>query len=278
MRGDPAGTAPVRDTVLGRLTTAVSADGRPFGAVSVSGPNHHLSANAQAVAISDPEALWFLDPEMDWVEVKALREVWGVAGGDRETDVALRRSAGQLNDLAATLAAHGVERDWEDPLVAEGGPLGPGLALAADLISADVGIRVVHARLDGFDTHDGHGWAHDQLMDELDRGVGGFLDRIAERGLADRVVVATTSEFGRRLRANASVGLDHGTASTMLVAGAVTPGRHGEPSSLTTLDRDDNQIATTSFDRYLASLGQEWMGVDAEWLLPERAEPLGLWA
>ncbi len=279
MRGDVRGTTAARDSVLARLTAAVSADGRPFGAVSVSGTTHHLSASPYAVALSDPDALWFLRPDLEWPEAAGLRGAWAAAGSDRAGDVLLRRSAAQLNDLAARLSSGGVvDRDWEDPLVADSGPLGPGLALAADLIEAEVGVRVIHASLGGFDTHDGHAWAHDDLMHQLDLGIGGFLDRLDERGLAESVVVATTSEFGRRLRANSSGGLDHGTASTMLVAGAIGSARHGEPSSLTSLDADDNLIATTNFDRYLASLGQEWMGVDADWLLPEAAEPLGLWA
>lgn len=278
LRGDVRGTASARDSVLARLTAAVSTDGRPFGAVSLTGTTPHLSASPQAVALSDPDELWFLRPEHEWQEVAGLRSAWTELGDDRPGATALRHAAERLNGLAADLAEGSVrDRDWEDPLVADGGPLGAGLALAADLIAADVGVRVIHTSMGGFDTHDGHGWVQDQLMDELDRGVGGFLDRLDERGLSDRVVVATTSEFGRRLRANASGGLDHGTASTMLVAGAVDAARHGEAPPLTRLDDDDNLVATVNFDRYLASLGQEWMGVDAEWLLPEPAEPLGIW-
>lgn len=86
-------------------------------------------------------------------------------------------------------------------------------------------------------------------------------------GLSDRVLVATISEFGRRLRENAS-GLDHGSASSMLMFGPVTPGRHGEPSPLGGLDDCGNLRTTVPFDRYLATLAQDRLGVEAGSVLP----------
>lgn len=78
-------------------------------------------------------------------------------------------------------------------------------------------------------------------------------------GLSDRVLVATTSEFGRRPAEHAG-GLDHGTASTALLWGPVRPGPHGEAPSLRHLDDDGNLVATVSFDRYQATLAT-WLGV-----------------
>lgn len=58
-----------------------------------------------------------------------------------------------------------------------------------------------------------------------------------------------------------------------LLAGAVHPGMHGEYSSLTKLDSDDNLIATVMMDRYLATLGS-WLGIDHADILSARSKPI----
>jgi uncharacterized protein (DUF1501 family) len=65
------------------------------------------------------------------------------------------------------------------------------------------------------------------------------------------VVVAVYSEFGRRVRANASDGTDHGTASTLFLLGdRVRGGRYCEPPSLTDLDDGDLRYTTDFRDVY----------------------------
>ena len=44
-------------------------------------------------------------------------------------------------------------------MITESRDLGKQLAMAAELIRADIGIRMVHARLNGFDTHKGHAYS-----------------------------------------------------------------------------------------------------------------------
>ncbi|MFG1965734.1 DUF1501 domain-containing protein [Nonomuraea sp. NPDC049028] len=59
-----------------------------------------------------------------------------------------------------------------------------------------------------------------------------------------RVVIAVYSEFSRRVKANASAGTDHGTASDLFLLGAgVRGGLLGEPPSLT--DPDDGGLKYT---------------------------------
>lgn len=77
------------------------------------------------------------------------------------------------------------------------------------------------------------------------RGAGRFLGGLEARGLTELVlVVAMMSEFGRRPELNGRGGLDHGTASAALLAGAVSLGRIGKPLGLNQLDEDDNFVAT----------------------------------
>ncbi len=70
-----------------------------------------------------------------------------------------------------------------------------------------------------------------------------------------RVVVAIYSEFGRRVRGNASDGTDHGTASDMLLLGApVRGGQYGAAASLTDLDDGDLKFTTDFRDVYTTLL------------------------
>ncbi len=148
-----------------------------------------------------------------------------------------------------------------------GSDLGRSLASALRLISQPaLGLRIVHITHDGFDTHSSAIDQHGQRLNEFDEAVDAFLAATEARGFGDRVLVATTSEFGRRAKDNGSNGLDHGAASVALLAGPVNAGVHGEYASLTKLDRDDNLIAKLSMGDYFATLST-WLGVSADEVL-----------
>ena len=279
-RGDVDGTGTrLRTGFLGRLTDALD-DGSPLLGVALGGPSPHLgNERASTMSLDSLDALWFLEPA-DWSEASAYQQGLTAFGGDDQLPAVAAGSYRQLLDLAGRLAAGGDEEeghdvDWEHPMVAEGGELGWQLYLAADLIGAGLGTRVVYTGVGGYDTHTDHLYAAEANLAQLDVAVDGFLTRAGELGFADRVLVATISEFGRRVPENGS-GLDHGNASTMLVAGPVGDRRAGERPSLDDLDENDNLRTTIGFDRYLASLAQEWLGVEAASVLPGAPEPVGL--
>ncbi len=137
------------------------------------------------------------------------------------------------------------------------------LALTRQLISLNVGMKVFHVPWGSFDTHDNQPGAHSELMNEFGNALAAFLDDLADNGLADRVLVATTSEFGRRPEANGQ-GTDHGTASTMMLAGAVNPGRYGTSPDFGKRNEDGNVAATTSMTDYYATLGTGWLGAPVD--------------
>lgn len=278
-RGDVDGTGTrLRTGFLGRLTDALD-DGSPLVGVALGGPSPHLvNDRASTMSLDSLDALWFLEPA-DWSEASAYQQGLTAFGGDDQLPAVAAGSYRQLLDLAGRLAAGGDDDgrdvDWEHPMVAEGGELGWQLYLAADLIRAGLGTRVVYTGVGGYDTHTGHAYAAEANLAQLDVAVDGFLSRAGELGFADRVLVATISEFGRRVPENGS-GLDHGNASTMLMAGPVGDRRAGERPPLDDLDEYDNLRTTIGFDRYLATLAQEWLGVEAASVLPGAPEPLGL--
>lgn len=269
-RGDVDGSNPhTRSGFLARLVDAVD-DGSPLVGVSTTGTSPYLTnAMAATLSMSDPDQLWMLQQD-DWDEMRIFRQQLAKFDAGPVAD-----GYSRLIDLAERLDTGDDEFDWEQPMIREGGYLGQQLYLAADLIDAGVGTRIVYAGTGDYDTHSDHQWRQADNLSQVDAAVDGFLGRAETLGFADRVVVATVSEFGRRVPENDS-GLDHGSASTMLVAGAGVSGQGGERPDLNDLDQEDNLKTTVGFDRYLASLAQEWLGVEAASVLTTEPEPLGL--
>ncbi|WP_444950135.1 DUF1501 domain-containing protein [Micromonospora ureilytica] len=121
------------------------------------------------------------------------------------------------------------------------------LALVARCVESQVPTRVYSVSLGGFDTHAGERVWQEALLRQLDDALSAFVDRMGRTEAGRRVTVVVYSEFGRRVRANASDGTDHGTAGPVFVLGhSVAGGFYGEQPSLTNLD-DGDLKATTDF-------------------------------
>jgi uncharacterized protein (DUF1501 family) len=141
------------------------------------------------------------------------------------------------------------------------------LNLVAQCIEAKVATRAFSVSLGGFDTHADEKAPHSALVGMLDRAVTAFIDRISATEQGKKTTVAIYSEFGRRVKANASQGTDHGAAhDVILVGGGVKGGLHGEPPNLTKLDDGDVKF-TTDFRDIYASLLENVLLSDASRLL-----------
>ncbi len=136
------------------------------------------------------------------------------------------------------------------------------LVLAAHLINANLGIRVIDTSLDGFDTHSDQADWHATLMSRLDTAIEAFFAALSPRWRG-QVALMTFSEFGRRPEENGDGGTDHGTAAPLFVVGdKVRGGLHGAQPSLTHLDGDGDLIPTVDFRSVYASVLHTWLGVD----------------
>lgn len=87
----------------------------------------------------------------------------------------------------------------------------------ARLMSDAEGADIVAISLDGWDTHAGQKAQLQTRLTGLDQLVTGLKDGLGEAWSRTAVVVAT--EFGRTARANGTQGTDHGTGSSLLLAG-----------------------------------------------------------
>ncbi len=105
------------------------------------------------------------------------------------------------------------------------GRLGRSLLQIAQLIKADLGMRVACLDAIGWDTHTNEGASDGQLaglLDELAAALMAFTIDMGER--MRHIVVLTMSEFGRAVRENGSGGTDHGHATAMLAIGGPVGG------------------------------------------------------
>ena len=150
------------------------------------------------------------------------------------------------------------------------------LELVAQVIKAGFGTRIFYTSLDGFDTHANQLGSHAALLTELSDSLAAFHKDLAGSGQADRVVVLSFSEFGRRAAENASLGTDHGAAAPVFISGPVArSGLVGAHPSLETLD-DGDLIHHTDFRRVYAALLERWLGVAAEPVVGPGFPPLDL--
>jgi uncharacterized protein (DUF1501 family) len=148
----------------------------------------------------------------------------------------------------------------------------------AQLIGAEFGPRIYYTSLGGFDTHARQALAHGPLLRELADSVAAFYDDLKKRGLSERVLLLTYSEFGRRLAENGGQGTDHGAAAPVFVVGpACRAGIVGGPPNLKDLDEGDVRHAVDFRSVYSAILDR-WLSVPSAAILGGNFAPLDVLA
>jgi uncharacterized protein (DUF1501 family) len=154
------------------------------------------------------------------------------------------------------------------------GSITEGLTTAAALIDMELGTRVFLVSGTGFDTHANQAADHEQLLGDLATGVSSFFTALEKSGRADRVLLLTTSEFGRRAQQNGSDGSDHGHGGVQFVAGhGVRGGLHGEIDLGGLVDGD---LAAAVDTRSLYAAGLDWLGGPSAELLDGHEDTYGL--
>ncbi len=150
------------------------------------------------------------------------------------------------------------------------------LTVAARLINADIGVRVVTTKLGDFDNHSGQSYWHPRQLTSLDDALQSFYATL-DPAFAKRVTLMTFAEFGRRLPPNQSGGTDHGTSNAHMVIGAnVRGGFHGQRPSLTDLDEEGCPEFTVDFRSYYATFLDRWLAGDSNAILGGTFAPLDL--
>lgn len=157
-------------------------------------------------------------------DAAALRDV-SIAARDAASDTLLYVQRAAVDACENARRLEKVLQDGPGEAAYPSTGLARKLKQIAMLIGADFGSRVYYTSLGGFDTHAKQAVVHGPLLAELGDALKAFFADLASRRLADRVLLMTFSEFGRRVTENGSQGTDHGAAAPMFLVGAA--GRRG---------------------------------------------------
>ncbi|MCX8559854.1 DUF1501 domain-containing protein [Mycolicibacterium mucogenicum] len=229
---DATGDDPLRAVNIGTVLPPLAVGEKlTAAALSVTG-DHTLKSFANTVdALGAPDT-------QDTAAMALVRQSYRAV---QTTDAALQPAIEQASHKGRSPTAKNKSDD----------ALADQLAVVARCIKAGVPTRVYSVSLGGFDTHADERGTQQRQVSRLDTAVTGFLDQIAGDPHGRNVVLMAYSEFGRRVRANASQGTDHGTAGPMFIAGApVKGGFYGDEPSLTDLDNGDLKVTTDFRDVY----------------------------
>jgi uncharacterized protein (DUF1501 family) len=119
---------------------------------------------------------------------------------------------------------------------------------AAATVLASRAAPVVRITQGGYDTHSNQMAAHAALMGNLSQAITQLKAALQEHDVWKDALVLTYSEFGRRVKENASNGTDHGTASMMFATGGrAKAGIYGTAPSLAALDNGGNLLHSVDF-------------------------------
>lgn len=198
------------------------------------------------------------------------------AEADAERSGAARHLAQVLTDLRKTGEVYAdVELDTANVDWPQNSLAAP-FQQALKLIKADQGLSVIKLTAGGFDTHahqvsrkHGEDGSHFRMLKRLGDSIAAMALSLERLGLWDDVVIATYSEFGRRVLENNGHGTEHGAANSLFVlGGGVRGGFYGEPPSLRDLDENGNLRMNVDFNEYYAALGSRVLGLGAAAGLP----------
>ncbi|MEM1333099.1 MAG: DUF1501 domain-containing protein [Actinomycetota bacterium] len=160
----------------------------------------------------------------------------------------------------------------------EGARIVQQMEVAARLVNANLGFRVLTAGFGDFDSHAGQPIQHDERMVELNGAIRRFFELLHPEW-ASRVTIMTFSEFGRTSFANDGAGTDHGSSGPQFVLGAnVSGGFFGQRPTLAGLERWERMATHVDIRDYYGSIIDGWLGGGASDALPGFGDDLGLFA
>ncbi len=227
-------------------------------------PVLHGPAGSMGLAISNPNTSYILP-----------------GGADTPPDspagheLTFLREVAQQTSLYATVvknaAAKGKNLSTLYP-TAGSNTLADQIKIVAQLISGGLKTRIYVVSLGGFDTHSAQAvvgatetGTHATLMGRISGAIAAFMDDAKLQSFESRVLGMTFSEFGRRIKSNASNGTDHGSAAPLFVFGSgVQGGILGTnpvlPAAATT---SDNIAMQYDYRRVYAAVLKDWFGASS---------------
>lgn len=157
------------------------------------------------------------------------------------------------------------------------GELGQRLKTIAELIVSEMPTNVYYVSISGFDTHFNQVNQQERLLRNYSDSMNVFVNDLQKNNKMNQVVIMTFSEFGRRVKQNASAGTDHGTANNVfLIGGSLKrPKVLNEAPNLADLDEGDLKFSV-DFRQIYTSLLQDWLDMKGKSVLGKEFESLRL--
>ncbi|MFL5845547.1 MAG: DUF1501 domain-containing protein [Solirubrobacteraceae bacterium] len=204
-------------------------------------------------------------------DVKTLGQVGGATSAHLQRSRSAYTQGADVYSTGNALAAQALGSGMAYPSNStNSGNLSYKLKIAALLLGANVGTRIITIHWGAFDTHGSQLLGQDPQLTELSRALGAFKADLAVRGIEQKVTTMVFSEFGRRVAENGS-GTDHGAGGLMMLSGSQVKGGYAAEfpgCQSADLDTYGNLMVPTDFRSVYTSVIDEWLGDDPELILP----------
>jgi uncharacterized protein (DUF1501 family) len=213
-RGGADGTPNASTGWLARYTATLGI--RPtLGTIAVSANNPtSLLGDNQALAVSSPQR-FTINGGTSTTNVSQ-----SLVTGATPYEVKAKEMLGAITAVQSSLK--NLEGTNQNNLGYTNGDLSTALRSLAQLIKMNVGVSVATIDMGGWDHHENLAASFQSRAQELSRAIGAFWKDIAT--YQNDVTLVTMTEFGRRFTENSNRGLDHGSASTMMVLNGAAKG------------------------------------------------------
>ncbi|MBL0743800.1 DUF1501 domain-containing protein [Chryseolinea lacunae] len=190
---------------------------------------------------------------------------WILSLEDKSKDYA-QRLAEVYKKGGATSVTYPENYPFNAPKGSLKNPLSSQLKVVAQLLAGGCQTKVFLVKIGGFDSHadqvekyDTTMGGHAALMYHISTAMSAFQEDLRTRGMEERVLTVTTSEFGRRIQSNGSFGTDHGTGGPMFIFGrGVQPGVVGTVPDLS----KGNVEMQYDYRLIYGNIMKDWMLVD----------------
>ena len=194
------------------------------------------------------------------------QEMNWILGLEDKSETYIRRLSEIYEASADTSVSYPENYPFKSPNGAKRNPLSSQLRLVARLLAGGIKTKVFLVKMGGFDTHasqvesdDPTMGVHSALLYHISSAMRAFQKDLRSRGLEDRVLTMSMSEFGRRVGSNGSYGSDHGTGGPLLMFGlGVKPGIYGTVPDVS----KSNVDLQFDYRQIYANILYEWMGVE----------------
>lgn len=194
------------------------------------------------------------------------KEMNWILGLEDKSETYIKRLLSIYERAAATSVEYPERYPFNAPDGSKRNPLSGQFQLIARLLGGGLKTKVFLVKIGGFDSHanqveqyDSTMGVHGALLYHISSAIRAFQRDLLSRGIEDRVLTVTLSEFGRRVASNGSWGTDHGTGGPVMMFGSgVKPGVYGTNPDLT----QSNVGMQHDFRQIYANILHEWMGVD----------------